>query len=208
MRGWRIVAMLAVLGTVQPAHAAPKRVAKRAPTLQTLMQTQQYQADVFRLFSTLPADVFQRCPALVSSDAQVEILRPVHVGADGQADAGSWKQSFPMRGCGNDTVINFYFTAEPKGRIVSMVGMPGDTHADPVLQGDAARDLIGAVRAQVPTCKEPHVRNTHFDGPQTAGWRETWTVSACGQMFTVPLNFTPGAGGTKIEAAGASVAKP
>jgi hypothetical protein len=138
------------------------------------------------------------------------VLKQPTFAADGYPTSGAWKQSFPVSGCGNDTSINFYFFAQPNEKITSLIGAPGDTHADPVLQRDGMRYVMMAARTQAPSCNAPHLRTTHFDGrlgvqagpanAQTApsGWREIWVVSACGRLLSVPLTFIPDATGTRI----------
>lgn len=199
------VLLLALLA--QPVAAAPKQ---KGPSLERLVQGKPYAQDVARLFATLPADVFRRCPALVSGDASMTVIKPATFDAKGQPSGGAWKQGFPVSGCGNDTIINLYFTVQPGGHMVGMVGVPGDTRADPLLQRDAVRDLVGAVKAQNAACTAPHVRHTHYDGvaEPKGSWRETWIVSGCGKTYTVPLTFTPGAMGTQIAASGGSVTTP
>jgi hypothetical protein len=207
--------VLAMVAAVQPLAAA----APVAP-LEKLTQSKTYQANIYRLFNSLPADVFTRCPALVSKDSQVTVIRPPRFAPDGMPVSGAWKQSFPISGCGQETTINLYFTASADKKIESMVGIPGDTHADPVLQRDVARQLLGAIHGQVAACADLHVRHSRYDGGvppavgatpapgQTAPWRETWVVSACKQTYTVPLTFTPSAMGTQFSAAGATITTP
>jgi hypothetical protein len=170
-----------------------------------------YQAYIARLFSSLPSDVFQRCPTLVSNGSTVTVLKPPTFAADGYPTSGAWKQSFRVTGCGNDTSINFYFFGHPDEKITSLIAAPGDTHADPTLQRDTIVHVMIAAGAQARDCNAPHLRTTHFDGPldaqagaarvQTAlsGWRETWTISACGRLLAVPVTFVPDATGTRIQ---------
>jgi hypothetical protein len=183
------------------------------PLLQKLMLSTAYRANIARLFSSLPSDVFQRCSTLVTKDSTVTVLKQPTFAADDCPISGVWKQSFPVSGCGNDTSINFYFFAQPNEKITSLIAAPGDTHADPVLQRDAMGYVMIAARTQAPSCNAPHLRTTHFDGrleaqPDSAiartgpgGWRETWTVSTCGKLLAVPLTFVPDATGTRVVAA-------
>lgn len=180
------------------------------PSLQKLVLSTGYRAYIYRLFSSLPADVFQRCPTLVSTGSTVTVLKPPIFAADGYPTSGVWKQSFPVSGCGNDTSINFFFFGHPDEKITSLIAAPGDTHADPTLQRDTMGYVMIAARTQAPDCNAPHLRTTHFDGglgdqagaakAQTApsGWRETWTISACGRLLAIPVTFVPDATGTRI----------
>ena len=55
---------------------------------------------------------------------------------DGAPNAGLWRHSFPVSGCGNDTTLNLFFTAAADERITTIFGIPGTTRTDPVLQQD------------------------------------------------------------------------
>lgn len=187
------------------ASAAP--AAASAPPLtqqlQQLVNTPGYRANINRLFASLPVDVFQRCPALASPGSQVTVLTPVSFAPDGYPVSGTWRQSFPISGCGNDTTINIFFSGQPDEKITSLIAAPGDTHADPVLQRDAMRYVGLAARAVAPTCTTPHVRHTRYEGvttPRTKAWHERWIIAACGRDFSVPLTFTPDETGTRITA--------
>ncbi len=149
----------------------------------------------------------------ISICSTVTVVQPVSFAADVNPIAGTWKQSFPVSGCGNDTTINFFFTAQPDEKVVSTTAVPGETHADLALQRDAAHYVFIEVAAKRPGCPI-HVLTTEFGGRSasatgtvaaggrsTAAWREAWTASACDQRFTVSLTFTPDATGTRIVAA-------
>ncbi|HEX4739085.1 MAG TPA: hypothetical protein VH331_16150 [Allosphingosinicella sp.] len=197
-----------VLAVASTTPATGQTVADTS--LQKLVLSTGYQANIARLFSSLPSDVFQRCPTLVSKGSTVTILKQPTFAADGYPTSGTWKQSFPVSGCGNDTIINFFFFAQPDEKITSLIGAPGDTHADPILQRDAMRDVMMAAKTQAPGCSAPHLRTTRFEGRPGAqaggatartapsGWAETWTVSACGRLLTIPVTFIPDATGTRV----------
>lgn len=201
---------LAAVFLFQPTDVFAQKIAD--PSLQRLVLSTQYQANIARLFSSLPADVFQRCSTLVSKGSSVTVLRPPTFAADGYPTSGVWKQGFPVSGCGNDTSINFFFFAQPDEKITSMIAAPGETHANPVLQRDAMRYVMMDAKLDAPNCNAPHLRTTRFDGRLGAqegsttsagtlgGWRETWTVSACGRLLAVPLTFLTDATGTRVVA--------
>lgn len=209
LRMWKAVGPCILTAAVL---TSPTRLPAQAqqPTLQGLVQTPQYQANIARLFASLPSDVFQRCPSLVSKGSSVDIIRPATFSTDGKPSSGAWRQNFPVSGCGNDTTIHIYVMAQPDGKFASVIAVPGDTHADLVLQRDALGYIATAVRTKIATCETPHVRTTRFDGPlapsaaipnvpaDANGWRETWTVAACGQNFDVPLTFVHEATGVRI----------
>lgn len=199
---YRSICLFAALAISAPLSAAP--VDRPPPELEALVKSADYQKNVARLFALIPPEIFQRCPALVSNGSTVTISQPVNFAADGYPISGQWKQSFPVKGCGNDTTINLFFQGQPNERIGSVVGIAGATHAGLVLQRDAWRYAVLAVQPASPKCANIHVRDTSYDGSGTGkrerAWRETWTVVACGHVFQVPLEFIPDATGTVISA--------
>ena len=187
-------------GIGAPGEAAPPQPSVQ---LQALLRSSGYQGNIQRLFSALPADVFQRCPTLVSQGSTVTVLSPVRFAQDGYPVSGAWKQSFPIRGCGNDTSINIFFQGQADEKIASIVAVPGDTHADLALQRDALRYAWLGAKAAAPNCATPHARHTRYDGVVDAAhkaWRESWIIAACGRNVEVPITFTPDPTGTRITA--------
>jgi len=174
-----------------------------SPQLQSLVRSPGYLGNIQRLFAALPTDVFQRCPDLVAPASAASVLTPVTFAPDGYPVSGTWRQSFPVRGCGNDTTINIFFQAQPDEKIASIVAGPGDTRANLTLQRDALRYAWLGAKAVAPDCTTPHARHTRYDGVvDTArkAWRETWIIAACGRNVAVPITFTPDATGTTISA--------
>lgn len=147
------------------------------------------------------------------------MIRPVAFGGDGFPNAGLWKQAFPVSGCGNDTILNFYFAAGANEKINTIVGIPGSTAADLVLQRDAVMYAQIGAKGVVNDCNAFTVRNTRFEGfgfakPKTPDpgpgshfrpWWETWTMIGCGHIVDVPLDFQPDATGTQIIQPGGAI---
>jgi hypothetical protein len=211
---------IALAGSLLTLNTKTAAQGTRVFSLQEFTATPQYQANITRLFASLPSDVFQRCPTLVSTGSRVTILEPAVFAADGRPIAGAWKQSYPVSGCGNDTTINLYFKAQPDMKILSTVGAPGETHAGLVLQRDTVRYAFFAASVKRKDCSSMHLRSTKFDGAPTANgsekpvgasalsapWQEIWSVSACGTVYDIPITFIPDATGTTIRAGSAGVA--
>jgi hypothetical protein len=167
---------------------------------------------VSRAIAAIPANVFQRCPGLVSPGSKSTLLRPVTFAEDGTLSSGAWKQEFPVSGCGNDTTLNIYFSVDPARQVRFLVGLPGATHADIVLQSDAIKYAQMGASVKAKDCQRFDVKNTQFNvyglpdmqrpdpGPNDKfrPWSETWTLIGCGRTFDVPLNFSPDATGTQI----------
>ncbi|RYF00117.1 MAG: hypothetical protein EOO77_34520 [Oxalobacteraceae bacterium] len=188
-------ALLMALSATAPFELQP------SPALQALVVSSDYQANIARLFSQLPASVFQKCPSLVSKGSTVTMIEPVSFAPDGYPTSGLWKQSFPISGCGNDTTINFFFRAQSDKKMHSIVGIPGETRADVALQRDAFRMAVTAVQAAVPNCEQITVQDTKYLGPVGASheaWQESWLLAVCTRPTHVTLTFTPDDTGTKI----------
>jgi hypothetical protein len=181
-----------------------------AQQLQAFTKTQFYAGFLGHTFASLPTEILQRCPSLVSSGSQVTVIKQVTFAPDGYPNAGLWRQDFPVSACGNDTTLHLYFMATPDEKINSLTALSGSTHADLSLQGDAmilARRAVATARGQ---CQTFNVSDTHFDGygsdasaeaPEPTGrrsWRETWRLSGCGVHYVVNMLFTPDASGTAI----------
>ncbi len=111
---------------------------------------------------------------------------------------------FLVSGCGIHTTINIFFQGQPNEKVGSVVGTAGATHAELALQRDALHHAVLAVKNSLPNCADMHVRNSNYDGHESGedkrAWRETWTVAACGQLFTVQVSFIPNANRTFIAA--------
>jgi hypothetical protein len=187
--------------------------------MQAFTKSELYKGLLNRAMAGLPQTVFQRCPTMVSDESIVTVLKPMSFGADGLPDAGSWKQRFPVKGCGNDTVLNFYFSAGADEKINTVVGIPGDSRADLTLQRDAVLYANTWATMVAKGCKTFDVTNTKFEGfglskPLTpdpgAGdryrpWWETWTLVGCGKTIDVPIDFVPDENGTQVIQPGGAV---
>ena len=178
--------------------------------LQVFMQSplhDQLVGDALKRFA--PA-VFQPCPGLVSKGSTVQLFEPISVGADGLPNAGAWRQSFPVSGCGAPITLNIFFVASSQ-RIRAVIAAPGDTLADPRLQADAFKYAVISAQHSAGSCRAFDVVGTHFDGYEKADaaptgklrapWNETWTLAGCGAAYDVPMKFIPQGVGTVIAAA-------
>jgi len=203
-----IVLLAALLAAI--AHLAEAR-AETNP-LQAFIATAAYRDLVSRALGALPAAIFRKCPALVASGSQVVILRPVTFAPDGKPKGGLWRHAVPIKGCGNDTLVNLFFWVAPDQRITTLFGIPGATHADLTQQGEAIQYAEEGAQAVAKDCKAFLVIDSRFEGygvarppiadpgPGTPGrpWWETWTLSGCDRLIDVPIDFVPNAKGTEI----------
>jgi len=183
--------------------------------MQAFVSSDVYKGLLTRALAGLPQAV--RCPTLVSGAAKVTVLRPISFAGDGSPNAGSWKQRISAKGCGDDTVLNFYFTAGADEKINTVVGIPVETLADLTLQRDALLFANTGAMSVAKACKSFDVTNTRFEGfglsklpvldPGSGNhfrpWRETWTMVGCGHTIDVPIGFLPDEKGTQILPSGA-----
>ena len=168
--------------------------------LQALVRSSGYQGNIQRLFAALTADVFQRCPTLISAGSTVTVLAPVRFAPDGYPVAGL-ETELSRPGMRQRHDHQYFLRGQPDEKITSIVALPGDTHADPTLQRDALRYAWLAAKAVAPNCVTPHVRHTRYDGlvaTADKAWHESWIVAACGQNVEVPITFIPDPTGTRI----------
>lgn len=186
--------------------------------LQAFIGSELYQGLLTRALAGLPQAVFRRCPTLVSGAAKVTVLKPMSFAGDGSPIGGSWRQTAAVAGCGNDTVLNLYFSAGADGKIATLIGIPGGTVADPTLQRDAVLFVNRGAMSVAKDCKNFDVINTRFEGfglsrpptpdpgaGSTRPWWETWTVAGCGHTIDVPIDFLPDGRGTQILQPGGAV---
>lgn len=192
-----------------------------AGQLQAFMKTAAYGQLVNRGLATLPDSVFKRCPTLVSGGSKVIVLKPASFGSDGSPISGYWVQRFPVSGCGNDTILTFFFSAGADGKINIVVGVPGATHANLTLQRDADRYASIGAGLAAKDCKTFVVKNTKFEsyglqtpatpdpgpGQRLRPWWETWTMIGCGKTVDVPIDFVPDETGAQIIEPGRAIVR-
>jgi len=147
----------------------------------------------------------------VSPKFDLIVLQRPEVAADGRSLlAGVWKEAVEATACGVTRVHNILNVVE-KGEIHRLPMLVGTSHADIMLQRDAAPlFFMGASRLVAQDCKRNYVTDTRFvalqgpeipkakAGPKSRAWREEWTLWSCGKEIVVPIRFTPDATGTAI----------
>jgi hypothetical protein len=211
----KILMFVALSAACAAAADRPAYSQTQAPDqnqLRAFFNSDSYKGVIHKAFAAIPPAVFQICPGMVSNSSSLGIIKPISFGADGAPNAGLWKQSFPVSGCGDDVILNFIFSANADGKINSAAALPGTTRANMTLQRDGLFYAnIGAAVA-VKDCKNFVVKNTKFEGyglakPSTPDpgpnarfrpWWETWTMFGCNHAIDVPMDFTPDATGTNI----------
>jgi hypothetical protein len=179
--------------------------------LQAFTHAPFYAGLINRGLAVLPSAVFHKCPTLRSAGSQVIELSPVIFAQDGYPTSGEWKQRFPVTGCGNDTILNFYFTATAQEKVDTVMGVPGETRADLRLQRDARTYAVVGATLLAKSCKQFDIISSAFNGVEmpvkndptaqhftAPPWSENWTLQGCGRRFTVGLHFAPSATGTLI----------
>jgi hypothetical protein len=186
---------------------AQRAEADESSPMRTFLASPYYASLIHTALGALPPDEFRQCPGLVSNGSNVMVLRPVTFDESGFPGSGLWRQSFPVSGCGNDTIVNFYLLPQPGKKISVLIGVPGSTIANLLLQGAGKKFTTIAAQRVAPGCQSFTVINTLFEGflplaagapPATRPWRESWTLAGCGQRYTVPIQFAPNKAGTQV----------
>ena len=184
------------------------------PTLAMLVQQSAWQDPLIAAaraqFKQLPGN----CPA-VSFKPTGELMVYVAPQFDptGALSTGIWNERVVASGCGTPMSLNILTVVQPGSPPARIPTMPGDTHADPTTQKSALQYAQAiAARAAPPNCREEMFTNTKFDGytglpnadirdgRSNRAWREIWSLSSCGQNYSIELTFTPNAQGTELSA--------
>src|SRR3974390_1010892 len=157
-----ILLLFAVLALASPS--SPAQSPDPPPQWKQFFASDFHKGLITRAFSGISPTVLQRCPTLASKNSQINIIHPVTFAASGLPNAGNWRESFPISGCGNDTTLNFYFVAGSDEKVRTLVAFPGATRADPILQKDAFTYAYMGASVAAKDCKTFEVKNTQFDG--------------------------------------------
>ena len=210
--------LLSGLVPAQPAQAQPVQAPTTAaapaldPATQAYVRTDAYRKLLVQAMARIPASIAPHCPKQTVSDGLVVVLQPLQFNADQQPVAGSWRHSRNTAGCGPETIVNFWFYATPERRVLTVVGVPGNTRADIEQQRNARTFVLLALDPVAHGCQGFETVNTRFEAfgtrtPELADpgpgslfrpWWETWTMLGCGKRYTIPLNFRPNQLGTQI----------
>ena len=201
--GVLLLGLVILFGQASSHRAA----ADEGVALRAFMGSSYYAGLIHKALAALPPDEFRQCPTLVSNGSRVKVLQPVAFDPNGFPRSGLWRQSFPVSGCGNDTIVNFYFLAQAGQKISVLIGMPGGTIASLLLQSAGRKFTTMAARRAAPSCPSFTVIDTQFEGyqgganasaPAERPWRESWTLLGCGSRYTVALDFAPNHDGTQV----------
>ncbi|WP_044564426.1 hypothetical protein [Azospirillum sp. B4] len=151
------------------------------------------------------------CPgAQATASTDVAVFQPLVFDAAGQLLTGIWRQRVTLAGCGVTRTLNVLGWRQA-GQAISMGALlPGDTHADVLLQRDAI-PLVDQLLKVTPGateegCAREYVADTRFvdreaapaPGGKSPPWREVWTLHTCTRKIEVPIRFIPDATGTTI----------
>ena len=217
---WRVLTVSLLSASLLAAIPAAAQLAPDAAFM-AYMKTEPYKRLMAQAMARVSPIVAPKCAKQVLGETAVTPLVPVPFGPDGQPTGGGWKQTTPVRGCGNDTALNFQFFVGAEKRIITLVTTPGTTHTDLQQQRDAFAQAVIGLDGPSKGCRELTVLDAKFiqygvrtppmadPGPGAVFrlWEETWTVLGCGKRWEVPLNFIPNRTGTQIVVGGQIVAK-
>ena len=146
-------------------------------------------------------------------------ISPLPRDPEGHLATAAWRQAVREQGCGKPRVFNTLTVLTDQARTVPL--LPGNTHADELLQHEAVPVMLTAATTALgeiaPTCSKRFVLDTEFVGhgaePSSGkkaaddSWREVWTVVLCNQQARVRVTFSPDSTGTKVLPGPASTIK-
>lgn len=208
--------LLLMLPASGPAHAATQAEAQKlVGDINAFVDKPEHRQAVASA-ATQAFKTFQQCDSGTAGPADkpmfFPMLGPLSVDARGNLASGLLKESVLVTGCGKQKVENI-LTLSDKGQLKSVAGLPGTSHADPVLARDSMQYAFMGIARKVGQCRDIHVIDTQYDefeGPpnptaksQTNGgrpWRETWTMNACGNLLDTDIHYIPDETGTAIQA--------
>lgn len=137
-------------------------------------------------------------------------IKPASFDSGGAIVGGAWKQIVQAEGCGRTRLLNVLVSVEGPNKLSTMPLLPGDTHADALLQKDAVKYAVVALATvhggREANCQIGYVANTEYleqekeilPGAKEPAWRELWTLTSCTQKMLVPMHFIPDSTGTTI----------
>lgn len=200
MRYWMVV------GFALGAWTGAARAADPTPELQAFVATPAHQAEALKAAQASGLWQDRPCAAASFSPSHAtSVLEPVTFGKAGPT-GGVWQEQVVATGCGARVALNVGAVAEGAGRLRLGPMLPGDTHADMLLQTDAAKVAQAVNGVRKDGCTRTYFADTAFiayDPPDAQGrraWRERWAIASCGQPTTMVVQFVPDSnGGTFIK---------
>ena len=204
---YRFVA-LGVLGLMLAAGGAARAAApSQAESEQTLPQFLGWlnspaqlsgQSQALNRFE--PAGMVPPCGGLdqISMIGWMAVEPIVWSQAEQQPNAGSWIERFSANRCGQPVVRRLLVSVDRRGQVHYSGLIPGATLVNYTLEMRARGVIIRRAQERL-NCRDPR-RLVWLDtvvtqplGSSTGAnhWRERWSGSACGQNFTVALDFAP-----------------
>ena len=181
----------------------------RAPTPELIGYVGQaeYQANALRAAQGAGVWLASPCPtARFTPSTVVAVLSPVAFSAPGRpVGGGMWQERVTAEGCGKTILLNTAVIVRAPGRMDVAPMLPGDTHADAVLQEDGYKTVRTLFGAPAPGCAgKTYFSETAYLGQEDAGavgtggrlpWKEQWSIVSCGRQTTYTMHFVPGAKG-------------
>ena len=202
----RVPALAFLILPMTPCAASAQQAGS---ALETLRQSPAYQSAMREGAYKSGAWLVGKCePKNPAADASLGMLAAPIFDDKGQPQSGRWIEHVSVEGCGRPWRLNVLMTVTKPGALATVPMAPGTTHADPVLQRDAATFAFVAARIDPKGCKPIYLADTAYDGaspepakiPGKPAWSEIWTVAQCDRKAAVAMTFTPDSGGVAIAA--------
>lgn len=199
MRTCKMIGIAGLLALVAMTQAAAAQVLTQPtpPELVRLVRTPSYQVTAIRAAASTGAWQILGCSSATYSPSEiVAVLKaPLFDGA-GQPIDGLWQERVIARGCSRQMTLNIAVDARPPSKLQIGPMLPGDTHANAVLQTDASQTIRTLFGAPAAGCaSRTFFAETRYVGPEPGGavqgWMEKWPISSCGKTTTYTVHFVP-----------------
>lgn len=73
------------------------------------------------------------------------------------------------------------------------IDVPGETKNPPQIADFVASQVFSTLEYLTPNCSKYKVLDTKFNGYTSTknygAWKETWTIDACGERFSAPIDL-------------------
>ena len=124
------------------------------PALDRLRRSPIYQSAMLQGAYRSGAWIVAKCePRNPSASRMLGMIAAPVFDAEGQPQSGRWVEHVSVEGCGRPWRLNVLMMVPKPRTLATMPMAPGTTHADPVLQRDAAKFAFVAARIDPQGCK-------------------------------------------------------
>jgi hypothetical protein len=179
--------------------AASQAMAQVPARLTDYVATPAHQARTLEQVRQTPRLQLLQCaePASFSaSTVSFAATKKLRFGRDGTPERGIWSEQVTVAACGQTMQLSVAYIVDGAKWVTGPMA-PGDSHADPIAQGDALRAIVPLIKKKIASCGPalPVFFNSAYRGPLasagTGGWLEHWDLLYCDKHIEIPITFAP-----------------